>query len=93
MPQKRFEANSRSELKMLLSGQKHESLALSDLRLPQATSSGIKKVLKWSLMACRWLKYLILALHTKYEPFRHLRTPSNRLLKNKMASKSATNFF
>jgi hypothetical protein len=29
---------------------------------------------------------LILAAHTKYEPFRPLRTPSNRLLIDKMAS-------
>jgi len=37
-------------------------------------------------MATRWLKYLNYALHTKYEPFSNLRTPSNRLLNYKMAS-------
>ena len=46
---KGFEANSGSELKNLIIGPKTRDFGLSGLRQPQATSSGLKKVLKWSL--------------------------------------------
>ena len=57
---KGFEANSGSELKNLIIWPKTRDFGLSGLKQPQATSSG----LKWSL------RNLILALHSKYEPFK-----------------------
>ena len=46
----------------------------------------LQKVVKLLLQFKSWLYFSILPLHTKYEPYKPSRTPSNRLLNDKTAS-------